>query len=226
MEKNKKEIKLKTLFGDYRVVGLAGEKSSGKTNNLISLIEDFRSENKETKIYVYGLDEICLKYLKKFNNIFEVSSLEQLSDKENCLIIIDEFQKLHVGDRRYKDLLDKFIDFIYHSNNWVIFSSPNLREFNSVIGSKIERWAIKSLRIRDLVNGSHIKEAVLSYNGRYKVFDAISIDKSKLLVINDDFEKILDISYIKEVDCKVDNKNIFLKLSEKKSRKLSEKKSG
>lgn len=204
-----KEIKLKTLFGDYRVVGLAGEKSSGKTNNLISLIEDFRINNKETKIYLYGLDEICLKYLNKFDNIFEVSSLEQLSDKKNCLIIVDEFQKLHIGDRRYKDLLDKFIDFVYHSNNWVIFSSPNLREFNSVIGSKIERWAIKSLRIRDLVNGSHLKEAVLGYNGRYKVFDAISIDKGKLLIINDDFEKVLEIGYIKEIDFKIKNKDIF-----------------
>jgi hypothetical protein len=203
-------MKIKEIFDDKRIVGLAGEKSSGKTNNLVALIKEFREKNKETEIYIYGVDEVTLKYLINLKNVFEVSSLDQLTDKKDCLIIIDEMQRLKLNDRRYKDILDKFIDFIYHSNNWVIFSSPNLREFNSIIGSKIEKWALKSLRMNDLVNGSHLKEVVLAYNGRYKIIDDIRIDKDKMLIINNDYEKVITLPYIKEVDSKIHNKSIFV----------------
>lgn len=203
-------MKIKEIFDDKRIVGLAGEKSSGKTNNLVALIKEFREKNKETEIYIYGVDEVTLKYLINLKNVFEVSSLDQLTDKKDCLIIIDEMQRLKLNDRRYKDILDKFIDFIYHSNNWVIFSSPNLREFNSIIGSKIEKWALKSLRMNDLVNGSHLKEVVLAYNGRYKIIDDIRIDKDKMLIINNDYEKLITLPYIKEVDSKIHNKSIFV----------------
>lgn len=200
---------LKEICGDSRIIGLAGSKNVGKTNNLTALIKNFRENNKETPIYVYGLNETTLNWIKKLGNIFEVSSLEQLSNKQNCLIIVDEFQKLKLNDRRYKEVLDSFIDFIYHRNNWVIFSSPNVREFNSIIGSKIERWLLKTIRHSDLVNGSHLKDAVMNYNGRYKSINDIQIEKDKVLVINQDCEKIIQLEYIKEIDDKQQNKSIF-----------------
>lgn len=201
---------IKEIFGDKRIVGLAGEKSSGKTNNLMYLLKEFRQEKKDVKIYVYGLDEITFNYIRKLGNVFEISSLSQLTNKSDCLIILDEFQKLNLGNRRYTDLLNKFIDFIYHSNNWVIFTSPNIREFNSIIGSKIERWALKTLRLRDIINGSHLKEAVLNYNGKFKYIDDLQIPKNQILILNDDFDKTIECEYIKEIDNKVNKRNIFV----------------
>lgn len=202
-------IKLIEVFGESRIVGLAGEKNSGKTNNLMALLKEFRETNKKTPIYVYGLNDVTLEWVKKLGNVFEISSLDQLSSKENCLIIIDEMQRLKLNDRRYKEELDSFVDFIYHKNNWVIFSSPNIREFNSVIGSKIERWALKTIRFNNLVNGSHLKDAVYAYNGRYKAISDIQIPKDKLLIINQDCEKDMTLEYIKEIDKKEKNENIF-----------------
>ena len=202
-------MKIKEIFGNKRIVGLAGDKDTGKTNNLMALIKGFRTKNKTTKIYVFGLNECALKWLTALPNIFEISSLSQLSDKENSLIIIDEFQKLRLNDKRHKDLLNDFIDFIYHKNNWVILSSPNIREFNSIIGSKIERWVLKSLRLNDLVNGSQLKMAVLNYNGRFKCIKDIKVRKNQLLVLNDDFEKVINVNYIKEADNKIELKSIF-----------------
>jgi len=201
--------------------------NSGKTNNLIALLKDYRKNNSKTKIYLYGFNEVGLKYLKKLKNIFEISSLEQLSNKKDCLIIIEEFQRLKLNDRRYKETLNEFVDFIYHNNNWVVFCSPNIREFNSIVGAKIEKWALKSLNLKDVVNGSQLKEEVLNYNGRYKVLKNIRIDKNKLLIINDEYEKVLELEYIKEVDTKKENLDIFEKTDIKKlSKKLSKKKSG
>lgn len=216
---------IKEIFGESRVVGLAGEKNSGKTNNLMAMIKDFRETNKVTPIVVYGLNEGVLKWLNSnFKNIIEVSSINQMSKKTGCLIIIDEFQLLHINDRRYKDQLDKLIDFIYHNNNWIIFSSPNLREFNSVIGSKIERWCLKTMRCADLINGSHLKDKVMAYSGRFKSINDIIIDKDKILVMDDDSEKVVTVNYIKEIDNKLANKSIF-EIVEEKDMKMSKEKS-
>ena len=201
--------KLREIFGDKKVVGLAGEKSSGKTNNLMALVEEFRKGNKETPIFVYGLNEKTLKWVTELGNVFEISSLKQLRDKENCLIILEEFQKLNLNDRRYKDVLNEFIDFIYHNNNWVLFSSPSLREFNSVIGSKIERWVLKSLRVKDLINGSQLKDVVVDYKGRFKVLGDIRLKKNQMLSINEECENIIEVDYITKIDGKKLNINIF-----------------
>jgi len=213
-------MNLSNIFGSYRVVGLAGDKSTGKTNNLMYLIKDFRKDNNQTHIYFYGFDDICIKWLKQFKNVYEISSLEQLTNKKDSLIIMDEFQKLKLNDRRYTDLLNSFIDFIYHNNNWVIFSTPNLREFNSNIGGKIERWAIKSLSESNLINGSQLKTIISSYAGRYKVINDIRINKDKILILNDEYEQVIECPYIPEIDRKKENVNIF-NLSEKLSVKLS-----
>jgi hypothetical protein len=204
-----KEPLLKDMFGYKRVLGLAGKQNSGKTNNLLFLIKDFRDHNQKNNIYIYGFNVKCLKWLSQFNNIYEVSSLDQLSDKKNSLIIFDEFQKLRLNDRRYRGLLNKFIDFIYHNNNWVVLSSPSIREFNFVIGGKIEGWLLKTLNFSNLINGSQLKEAVSNYCGRYKVLNNIEIGKDEILVINEDYEKIVKTEYIEEVDTKKEFNSIF-----------------
>lgn len=208
-ENCEKADKLKKIFNNTRVVGLAGAKSTGKTNNLCALIKEFRDVNKTTKIYIYGVNEQTIKWLKQLQDVYEISSLDQLSDKENSLIVIEEFQKLRLNDRRYKDLLNLFVDFIYHNNNWLIFSSPSLREYNSVIGSKIERWCLKSLRMSDLIHGSQLKMAVISYCGRFKALNDIKVPNDTLLIINEDYEQLVKLPYIKEVDSKKDKINIF-----------------
>ncbi len=78
------------------------------------------------------------------------------------------FKKLKLNDRRCKDTLDEFIDFVYHNNVYVIFSSPNIREFNSVIGGVIEQWLLKTVRKDMCINGSQLKKVVEEYNGRFK----------------------------------------------------------
>ena len=200
---------LEEVFGNNRVCAIAGDKSTGKTNNLAALARNFRKFNKTTQILVYGVEDTTLRWLRNLGNVFEISSLSQLSNKKDCLIFIDEFQRLNLNNRRYRHLLDETINFIYHNNNWVIFCSPNLREYNSVIGSKIERWLLKSLRLSSLVNGSQLKDIVLAYNGRFKSIEDIDIKKNQLLIINSEYEKVIDLEYIQEIDEKLNKINIF-----------------
>ncbi len=201
--------KLNKIFKGARIVGLAGLKHTGKTNNLVSLIVDYRRTHKEEQIYAFGLNEDVMNYLEKKFNVIEISSLRHLVGKKDCICVIDEFQRLKLNDRRNKDELDEFVDFVYHNNVYVILSSPNIREFNSIIGGIIEKWLLKSVRKDNCINGSQLKRIVENYKGRYKLLGEIEVPINELLVINDSEELKIKCKYIKEADHKLKNKELF-----------------
>lgn len=205
---NQTEYGFKAIFKDSRIVGLAGIKNSGKTNNLIAMIKQFRKHNKDTAIYVYGFREEVIHYLKEYD-CTEISELRHLIGKKDCLFICDEFQKLRLNDRRYTEQRDEFKDYVYHNNVYCLLSTPDPREFNSVIGGMIEKWCVKTLTVNDCVNGSQLKKAIEEYKGNYKHLGAIETPKDKVLVLNKDYEQVIECEYIKEVDTKLNNKTIF-----------------
>lgn len=199
---------LKKIFGDKRIVALVGEKNSGKTNNLVRLILEYREERKDVPIYAYGMQPEVMKFLTKFD-VQEISCMKHLIQKKNCILILDEVEKLKLNDKRYKELLAEFVEFIYHNNCCVIFSSQNIREFNSIIGSVIERWLLKTVRIDSCVNGSQLKNVIDEYKGRYKTLGVIEVPKNEMLLINDNQETIIKCAYVKEADSKKVNKDLF-----------------
>lgn len=221
---------LKQVFGDNRIIGLAGEKNSGKTNNLIHLIQDLKAKLPKVKIFAYGMQPSVMKYLESIG-VQEISGLKQLLGKRNCVLILDEFQRLKLNDRRYKDALADFVDFVYHNNVYTIFSSPNIREFNKMICTVIERWLLKTVNIDSTIGGSVLKKTIHDYRGRYKVLDSTSVPVDKLLLINEDREIIIHCPYVEQADNKLDNVDLFeqknvKKLSGKMSEKMSEKSNG
>ena len=217
MKKKKQQIKqeivkpmskLGMIFGKDRIIALAGEKNTGKTNNLISLIVDYRKTNTKTPIFAYGMAPSVMDYLKTIG-VRELSEMSHLIGKKDCIIVLDEFQKLKLNDRRHKDAKDKFVDFVYHDNIYVILSSPNIREFNSIIGGIVEKWLLKNVRKDLCVNGSQLKRMVEEYKGRYKSLDSIAVPIDKLLLINPIEEITVDCPYVKEADNKAANKSLF-----------------
>jgi len=199
---------IKQAFGDKRIIALAGIKNSGKTNNLVSMARDLRVNGNKTPIYAYGMPFGVMQYLKGLG-VKEISTLRHLINKTDCILILDEYQKLKLNDRRYKDTLAEFVDFIYHNNVYCILSSPNIREFNTVIGSVIERWLLKSVNINQCINGSQLKKAIESYKGRYKSMGDIVISKGKLLVLDDTEDIVLNCPYVMEGDNKKEQVSLF-----------------
>jgi len=198
------KTKFNKIFGKCRIVGFAGNRNSGKTNALVSLINDLRKNKKVTPIYLYGFQEDVVKYLVRLGNVFVVSELRQLIGKSNAIFILDEFQKLHLNDRKQKDLMISFVSMIYHhdNNNYAVLCSPSLREYNSIIGGYIEKWVVKSINFTDLINGSQLKKAVESYKGQYKQMDDIIVPVNKMLMLGGEVEEVLHSPYVKEVDLK------------------------
>jgi len=174
-------MKLRKIFKDCRVVGLAGAKSSGKTNNIISLLKEI-PKTKRDKVYYYGMAPSVSKYLAS-EGFQEFDSLKQLVGKTGCLFVIDEFQKLHLNDRRNKHMLGMVIDFIYHNKNRLLLSSPSIRDFNTIIGGVVEKWILKTVLIDQCVNGSQLKKIVTDYSGRYKQLESIVVPVDELLIL-------------------------------------------
>jgi len=201
--------KLRCLFGDKRIIGIAGEKSSGKTNNIVSLIIDFLGKKPDVPVYCYGLPKETMEYLAKDYGVREISGLTQLVRKKNCLLVIDEFQKLKLNDRRHKEQLAEFIDFVYHNNVYVMLSTPNIREFNNVIGGVIERWVLKNVREDLCVNGSQLKKVITAYKGSYKSLGAVTVPVNELLVINEHEELVITCDYVEAADTKRDLRTLL-----------------
>lgn len=198
----------KTVFKNSRIVGLAGSKSTGKTNNLVSMIVEYRLSNPDTPIYVFGIEQGVMRYLKSIG-IKEISSLRHLHNKRDCIIIIDEFQMLELNTPKYRRVLNAFIDFIYHTNCYVIFSSPQIREFNTIIGSVIETWLLKSIKTDQCINGSQLKKVVSEYKGKYEALGCLTVPVDELLLVNGEEEITIPCEYISDADDKKSLKKLF-----------------
>ena len=201
-------MSFKEIFKDCRISALVGNKNTGKTNNLFFLLQELRKENKDLMIYAYGMPE-SLKPLLIELDILEISSLSQMVKKRNSLFILDEFNRLKLNDRRYKDALGEFVDFIYHNNNYCLLSSPSIREFNSIIGGIVEKWLLKSVNLDDCVNGSQLKKVVEDYKGNFKSLGSIDLQPSDILLINNDKEVLLKCAYVEVADTKKNLKKVF-----------------
>lgn len=217
-------MSLKQIFSQGRIIGLAGNRNSGKSNNLIYLIQQFREINKKTNIFVYGFKPEVVQYLNKYN-VKEIVSLKQLLNKRDCILIIDEMQQLKLNDRRYTDIKNQFSDFVYHNNVYTILSSPSIREFNSVICSIIEGWLLKSIDIDQCVNGSQLKKVIDEYKGQYKLLGCINTPKNKMLLINENENIEFSCDYIEKIDTKKEHIDLFeCDVKPKKSQRIVNKK--
>lgn len=217
-----KQTNIQTIFSYGRVAGIAGNRHQGKTNNIISMIVEFRQHNKTTPIYAYGLPPNVAQYLQRYN-VKVIDRISQLANIKNAIIILDEFQKLKLNDRRNKDVLVELMAMIYHpdSNNYVLFCSPTTREYNSIIGGFVEVWLLKSMFLSDAVNGSQLKTALKDYKGQYYKLGYYDIPPSNMVLLNEDHEQVLEFDYITDVDMKKDIIDI-LAPDTKKSEELSE----
>ncbi len=199
---------LKQVFNNNRIVGLIGNSHTGKTNNLIYLIKEFKKANRKAGVVVYGFNKESTDYLKKIG-CETADSLEQLSLARNKLVCLDEFQRLNLSDKRYKQVSQEFFDFIFHNNNWLILSSPNLSEFNKMVCRRVDAWLVKELHVKDLVNGSKVKVVCNDYKGYVKSLGRFNVGKGELLFISSKTTELLTIPYIKAVDGKKANVDIF-----------------
>ena len=134
-----KEINLKELFDEPKVMAVIGNSNQAKSNLIYYLIKQI-NRGFEFKLYTYGLRSD----LRKANKIYSIQELEQIKDS---IIFIDEFFTLFdLEDRKKKKQIENTIRLIYHNNNiLVLIGLPE--NFKKFISSKLNIVIYKKVKI-------------------------------------------------------------------------------
>lgn len=190
---------IESLFSQPRIIGLCSDVSQGKSNLLYYIIDYLKNNHGFTRenLYSYALP-IWLGEQK-------IYSVEELELIENSIIIIDEFFLfLDLDDRKRVKQLKVMLQRIKHSNNVLILSGL-ADNFNKFISSQLEIKIYKQTTIKNLINGSPMKDAIVSYNGREKGSTVLKLGKEQALIHglgNASHYDLVNIPYMKEYDIK------------------------
>lgn len=171
------EIKVEGLSYDKTIdldlvksVCILGEVDSGKTNLGFWYLKNYKGKR---KIYLLG-------YPKKIEGYMNLNSFEDIFKLKDSIIYCDELQKfIKVYDRKSNYLLMELISLFAHKNNTMIFSTQVTQFVTRGVEAFIDVWAIKSIDLASLKNGSKPKRII------YRLFDPrrtewyLSLDKSE-----------------------------------------------
>lgn len=191
------------LFDRPKIIGLCADVDQGKSNLLYALISSLQ---KDYKFSANNLYSYAMPIWMGEQKIFSVEELELI---ENSVIILDEFYLfLNMDDRKRVKQLAETMQRIKHANN-VLIMCGLAHNFNKFISSQLEIKIFKQTTIKNLINGSPMKDTVLSYNGSEKGSTILRLDKGQALIHGLEGEgtgnlhyKLVSVPHMKNYDVK------------------------
>ena len=200
-ENSKMTKKIIDYFNKPKIIGIIADVNEGKSNLIYSIIEDLKLN------YTFNLATFGLKY--KIEVAQEINSLEQLENIRDSVIFIDEFYTLFdLDNRKRKRQIERTLRLINHNNNiLVLVGVPE--NFKKFISSKISVCFYKKVKIVDFINGSSVKNSLVSYEGKGKGDKVLNLKKGEVLVFDGNYE-VFCVPYLKQYDSKLENKDIFV----------------
>jgi preprotein translocase subunit YajC len=198
------------LFAEPRIIGVCADVSQGKSNMLYAWIDQLITQYKfnSHNLYTYALPIWCGEQ--------KISSVEELELIQNSVIILDEFFLfLNLDDRKRIKELANMMQRIKHANN-VLIMCGLAHNFNKFISSQMEVKVYKQTTIKNLINGSPMKDVVVSYNGNEKgsTILRLSVDKAIIYGLNGEGADIkhytrVTVPYMKAYDVKMNLPSIL-----------------
>ena len=190
------------IFFKPCMVGLVGDSNEGKTNLIYWVINSLEKDFNFKK-YAYGL-RIEINGVKR---VFSVQELEQI---RNSFIVIDELSSLFdLDNRKVKSLIEKTLRLIYHNNN-VILLCGVCENFKKFIAGKLNYVIYKKLNFADLINGSRVKNIIMSYSGLERGSSILDLKKEEAILFDGLHYEKVKIPYLKEYDLKRENVPVFV----------------
>lgn len=193
--------KIFEYFKKPKIIGIIADVNEGKSNLIYHLIKELKGE------YDFNLVTFGLKSIIKDAKI--INSLEQLEITKDSLIFLDEFYSLFdLDDRKKKRQIERTLRLINHNNNILVLAGVP-ENFKRFISSKLSIIFYKRVKIRGFINGSSVKENLVSYSGDEKGDKVLNLGVNKALIFDGNY-KVYEIPYLKEHDSKLNNKEIFV----------------
>ena len=215
--KKKEESKFIELFAKSRVIGVVGNRNTGKSSLVLSeLIKLKQSENQELNkipVYVLGSESNIEGNLNKkgINIIYSKDDILNLQIK-NSIIFLDEFGDIFDtrAQSKEQDKIRKFFNRIAHNNCYVIISSAKQNFWNKFLCGIVQTYLVLSIDFDALVNGTVLKRIVknLETNSEYY----LDIQRGIYFCIYTSSKKLTQkcsFEYLEIVDSKKTNVNPF-----------------
>jgi hypothetical protein len=182
---------------------LMARSNEGKSMFLCSLIKEYKCKY-EGNVFAFGLKEELVQKL----NIIAFSSLLELEEIKNSIIVIDEVGLLFdLTDRKKRKQVENILRIVWHNGNRILMSGvPD--DFKKFLCSKAKCFIFKSLNIPEMINGSLAKIILMQYSNEGKGVFTFQVDKDKALVYDGNFY-VERCRYNKEFDTKRGNKDLF-----------------
>jgi hypothetical protein len=209
------------------IIGVAGNRSTGKTHTILSELIHLKREIPTFPIYAYGVN-------KSLHNVLEKNGINILLNKndildlkiENALIFVDEMAMFFDTKTRSKQLgkLERFFDRIEHKNCKFIIGTAREGYFNKFMCSRVSTFIVKEIEYDALVNATWLKEAVKGIESLSDYRLELPKDSYYVVTNKDRLTEKHHSTYFPELDSKKDNINLIAKYkSEKKSENICEK---
>lgn len=200
---------IKSLFNKPNIIGLVADQNQGKSNTLYYLIHELRKDHK-VNIYTYGLRNFV-------PGSVSIHSVEELEQVRNSIVFIDEmFSLFDLDNRKIKACIENTIRMIFHNNNVLVICGLG-ENFKKFISAKLHAIIYKKVTISDLINGSSVKNILMSYKGPERGTAILNIPLNEMLVFDGLHYNLMDVPYMPAYDTKKDNPQILKDKEIKKS---------
>jgi hypothetical protein len=201
-------VNLLKLFIKPKIIGVCADVNQGKSMFLYHLLETL-SKNRTFKLYYYGLRV-------DFKNSIHVYSVQELEEIKNSFIIIDELSSLFdMDNRKVKRQIESSLRLINHNNNiLVVCGTPE--NFKKFLSAKLDYIMYKKCSLADFINGSRVKNVLLSYCGNERGTEVLNLNINECLIFDGKHYETIYIPYYKKYDTKRNNEKIFKRIEKVK----------
>ncbi len=211
-------MKLSQLLSENSVVGVAGNRSSGKSMLIATQLVETKREHKNIPIYVMGVEQSVEPYLISQGISILRSEMDVLDlQLKDCIIFIDEFATIFDTESKSKQLdkLNRFFDRLEHNNVKLLIGTAREGFWNKYACARITAFYVKEIEYSSLVNGTWLKERVMAIKSLSDY--RLECDKPTYYVVTNrgGLTQRYQSEYVKELDTKKDNKNLFRDNTEK-----------
>ena len=169
-------MELNKLFNKPKVIGLVGDTNTAKSNTIYWILDDLK-KNFKFNVYVYGLRST-------FPKTQEVTSIEEIEQVKNSIIIVDEmFSLFDLDNRKIKAQIENTIRLIFHNNNILLVCGLG-ENFKKFLSAKLTAIIFKKVTLADLINGSTVKNIVLRYKGNERGSSILNLSLGEALIFD------------------------------------------
>jgi ADP-heptose:LPS heptosyltransferase len=222
------KLDLLTIFKKHSIIGVVGNRSTGKSMTALGLLIDLKKKYPQIPIYVYGIEEQVATQLKEFGfNI--LLSKKDITDVQltNCVMFVDEFAMVYNTATKNKQLdkLSNFFDRLEHRKIKFIFGTAREKFFNTFACSRMTCAIVKQIEYDSLVNATWLKDNVKSIKSMSEYRLESPVTQFFITSKDDTLTQRYASPYYKELDTKQFEQSIFNMLYEKNYEKSYDKKS-